>query len=122
MRRGIDKATCDVINAANAEFVVLSATGEFVIVTGEDVALEGTVVDVDGLVFLDGSPAGLIAFADDGFRTLWWTSLTGFVINVDDFTGEPTVSKQLPGDFVDVPCDACAFWDDAALCERYLCP
>lgn len=109
---------CDVVNAANAELVVLSATGEFVIVTGEDVALEGTVVDLDGMVFLDGFPAGLIAFADDGdgFRTLWWTSLTGFVINVDDFTGEPTVSDQLPVDFVDVPCDACLFWDDTTLC------
>ncbi len=109
---------CDVVNAANAELVILSATGEFVIVTGEDVTLEGIVVDFDGSVFLDESPAGLIAFATDGdgFRTLWWMSLTGLVINVDDLTGEPTVSDLSPGDFVDVGCDACAFWDDTVLC------
>ncbi len=114
----LSDSACDVVNAANAELVVLSDTGQLVIVSGDDVVLQDTVVDLDGLVSFEGSPAGLIDFAedDDGFRTLWWMSLTGRVVEVDEFTGEPTPTDLFPGDIGNVPCDACPFWDDPAVC------
>lgn len=112
-------SVCDVVNAENAELVILSSTGQFVIVTGVDVVLEDTVVDFNGDVFYLGNPAGFIDFAldGDGFRTLWWMSLTGRVVNVNGFTGEPTETDLLPSDFSDVPCDACDFWDDRTVCD-----
>ena len=72
----LSASVCDVVNAANAELVVLVDTGQFVIVTGEDVILEDTFVDFDGSVYLEtGIPGvlesvGFIDFADDrdGFR------------------------------------------------------
>ncbi len=122
-------SVCDVVNAANAELVVRSDTGNLVIVSGVDVILQDTVVDLNGSVFLAGvdvfgvefrDPVGFIDFADDGdgFRTLWWTSLTGTVVNVDDFTGELTSTDLFPSDFIDVPCDACPFWDDPTVCNE----
>ena len=116
---GLSDSVCDVINAANAELVVLSATDELVIVTGEDVTLGGSFVDSDAFVWLYGEPAGLIEFAEDGdgFRTLWWTSLTGTVISIDGFTGEPTQTDLFPSDFFGVPCDACPLWDELAACS-----
>ena len=63
---------CDVVNAGNAQLVVLNTTRQFVIVTGSDVTLVDTFVDTNGLVFFEGEPAGVIGFAldGDGFRTL----------------------------------------------------
>lgn len=109
---------CDVVNAGNAQLVVLNTTRQFVIVTGSDVTLVDTFVDTNGLVFFEGEPAGVIGFAldGDGFRTLWWLSLTGNVVEVDGFTGQPSLTNQLPEDFIDVPCDACLFWDDQSVC------
>jgi hypothetical protein len=111
-------SVCDLVNASNAELVVLSNTGELVIVTGTDVILADTFVDLDSNVFFDGLPAGLLTFAtdDDGFRTLWWVGLNGNVVSVDLFTGEPSVTNERPSDFADVPCDACDFWDDQSVC------
>ena len=111
-------SVCDVINAENAELVVLSDTGQLAIVTGRDVILEDTFVTAEGDVLYFGQPAGFITFETDGdgLRSLWWVSLTGQVVNVDGFTGEPAVTNLLPGDFVDVPCDACDFWDDPTVC------
>lgn len=113
-------SVCDVVNSANAELVVLSAAGQLVIVTGEDVTLEDSFVDLDGFVWFEGDPVGLIEFAedDDGLRTLWWTSLTGTVVSIDGFTGEPTQTDLFPSDFADVPCDACPFWDDLTACSE----
>ncbi len=110
---------CDVVNAGNAELVVLNATRQFVIVTGSDVTLVDTFVDTNGAVFFEGEPAGVIGFAldGDGFRTLWWLSLTGDVVEVDGFTGQPSLTNQVPEDFIDVPCDACLFWDDQSVCR-----
>jgi len=112
-------SACDVVNADNAELVVLSATGQLVIVTGTDVTLEDTLVDQDGFVFFEGDPAGTIAFATDGdgLRSLWWLSLTGTVVRVNGFTGQPSLTDSVPADFTDLPCDACEFWDDPAFCE-----
>lgn len=114
----LSPSICDVVNAANAELAVLSDSGNFVIITGADVILQDTFVDFDGNVFDLGDPAGFIDFADDGdgFRTLWWLSITGRVIEIDGFTGEPFESVFLPEDLTDAACDACDFWDDPSVC------
>lgn len=111
-------STCDLINANNAQFVLLRSTGQLSIVTGIDVTLGDTFVDEIGLVFFEDEPVGTIGFATDGdgFRTLWWTSLTGTVVNVNGFTGQPTQTNNQPADFEDVVCDACEFWDNPATC------
>lgn len=109
---------CDVVNAANLELVVLEETGELVGVSGTDVVFLDTFVDEAGSVFYQDRPAGVIVFAEDGdgFRTLWWITLFDDVANVNEFTGEPTPTGLFPDDFVDVPCDACPFWDRPAEC------
>ena len=111
-------SVCDVVNVSNAELVVLSSTGELVIVTGTDVILEDTYVDGNNNVFYLDDPVGFIEFATDGdgLGTVWWLSLTGNVVEVDGFTGEPFQTDLLPSDFQDVPCDACDFWDDPTAC------
>ncbi len=113
-------SACDVINAENAELVLISSTNQLTVVTGVDVTLENTFVDENGFVFFEGNPVGAIGFADDGdgLRTIWWMSLTGAVVNVNGFTGEPTQTNKFPSDFKDVPCDACEFWDNPASCEE----
>ena len=111
-------SACDVINANNAELVLISSTNQLAIVTGTDVTLENTFVDDNGFVFFEGMPVGAIGFATDGddLRSIWWMSLTGTVVDVDGFTGEPTQTNRFPTDFVDAPCDACEFWDNPAAC------
>ena len=114
----LSNSLCDVINANNAQLVLISSTNQLAIVTGTDVTLEDTLVDADGFVFFEGEPVGAIGFATDGddLRSIWWMSLTGTVVDVDGFTGEPTQTNKFPTDFVDVPCDACEFWDNPAAC------
>ena len=91
-------STCDVINANNAQLVLLTATSQLSIVTGTDVTLHDTQVDADGFVTFEGNPASAIGFATDGDgkRTVWWMSLTGTVVNVNGFTGEPTQTSKSP--------------------------
>jgi hypothetical protein len=110
--------TCEVVHTANADLVVLSSTGQLVIVTGQDITLQDTAVDTSGFVFFEGAESGLISFQPDGagVRTLWWTSLTGRIINVDELTGEPTVSEFFPEEITGVSCAACDFWDDQTVC------
>lgn len=111
-------SVCEVINANNVELVVLANTRELTIVTGRDVILADTEVDIDRNVYFEGRPAGFITYAvdGDGFRTLWWVSLTGRVVDVDPFTGEPGETNLFPDDYRNVGCDACDFWDDQVLC------
>ncbi len=111
--------SCDLVNAGNAELVVFSTTGELIVITGADAFVEGSFVDVDGTVLLDGLPFGIIDFATDGdgSRSLWWLTLTGTVVDIDPFTLSPSDSGLLPTDFSGVPCDACLFWDDPADCN-----
>jgi len=114
-------AVCDVINADNnARFVMISATRHLAIITGNDLILEDTLVDENGFVFFEGDPVGAIGFATDGDgrRSIWWMSLTGTVVDVDGFTGEPSQTNKFPTDFDDVPCDACEFWDNPAACAE----
>lgn len=116
-------SVCDVINTDDAELVVLSDTGQLVIVTGADVTLVDTFVDVNNDVYFEGLPAGFIDFADDGdeYRTVWWVSLTGYVVHVDDFTGEPTPTNYFPSDLIGA-CDACYYWDDPTVCATPVDP
>ncbi len=48
---------------------------------------------------------------------MWWTTLTGRVVNVDEFTGEPTPTDLFPSEIASVPCDACPFWDVPSACD-----
>ncbi len=114
----VSDSICDVVNAANAELVVLYDTGQLVIVTGADVILQDSLVDLNGDVFFEDEYAGSIGFAEDGdgFRTVWWMTLTGHVVSIDGFTGAPTESDRFPSEFFNVPCDACDFWDDLTVC------
>lgn len=115
----LSNSLCDVINADNAQLVLISSTNQLAIVTGTDVILEDTLVDESGLVFFEGNQVGTIDFATDGdgLRSIWWMSLTGTVVEVDEFTGEPSPTNRFPTDFQNVPCDACEFWDNPAACE-----
>jgi len=111
---------CSVVNAANAELVVSSLTGNFILVTATDLTLVDYVVDVSGFVFYGDELVGQISFAQDGdgFRTLWWLTLTGTVMQIDPLTVEPSATQDTPLDYVDVPCDACDYWDDPTVCEQ----
>lgn len=113
-------SACDLINAENAELVVLQGSGQLVIVSGTDVTLVDAFVDAEGFVFFEGEPAGLIDFAldGDGLRSLWWISLVGEVARINGRTGTPSFSDSVPADFSDVPCDACDFWDDQSVCPE----
>jgi hypothetical protein len=110
----ISGGACDVVNAGNLEFVVLTDTGEIVVITGEDYLLELPFVDEDGVFFFDGIPFGEIAFADDGdgFRTVWLIAPDDTVLELDPDTGEPIFTDLFPEDFAGVPCDAFDLWDD----------
>ena len=114
---------CGVVNAGNAELVVLADTGQLAIVAsgGQDVAdllLANTFVDVDGSVVTAFGAAGFIQFQTDadGLASLFWLDLTGRVFDVDGFTGEPVLTDSFPGDFGNVPCEACEFWDGPESC------
>jgi len=115
---------CDLVNADNAELVVLQGTGQMRIVSATDVTFSDLIVDTQGFVSFEGEPAGVIDFSEDGdgFRSLWWMSLTGNVIRVNELTGAPTVTNRSPEDSRSVPCDACEFWDDPADCPDPLPP
>ncbi len=119
---------CGVVNAVSAdtglplELVILSDKAELMIVSRADVILDGTFVDLDNNVFDSfGDPRGFIDFAvdGDGFRTVWWLSLDGSVVEVDPFTAEIFAGTTFPEEWIDVPCDACNFVDfpPAGVCE-----
>ncbi len=114
----ISGEVCDLINGQNAEFVAFTDTGELVIVSGDDVFLGDSLVDLDGNVFFDGLPFGVIAFATDGngLRSLWWLTDAGTVVSIDPDTLFPFDSLAFPQDFVGVECGACPFWDHPEDC------
>ena len=111
-------SVCEVVNTSDGELVVLSDTGEFVVVTGVDRTLDGFFVDLAGSVFAGRTLVGYVGFAEggDGLRTVWWLSDTGNVMGVNPLTGEPFDSELLPSDFIDAACDACPLWDDPTIC------
>jgi hypothetical protein len=114
----VSSSDCDLVNAADAELVVLTDTGQLVIVTGPDIILEDSYVDSSLRVFLGNDQVGFIDYAldGDGYRTVWWVSLTGHVIDIDGLTGIARETDLFPSDFTRVPCDACDFWDDQTVC------
>lgn len=113
------ESVCDLVNAANLELVVLAENGPLVVVTGPDVEITGTFVEADNTVFAGSQQAGFIDFAvdGDGFRTLWLLTFEGTAAFVNPETGAISDSGLLPDDFVNVPCDACPFWDDPSVCN-----
>ncbi len=121
---GQSTSVCDVVNAAGNELVVLSSTQQLMLVSGTDTILSDTFVDADNTVIFEGQAAGSIEFAmdADGFRTLWWMSFDGFVVELDGLSLEPFVSDVVPQDFAGVPCDACEFVDNppAGVCDDSL--
>lgn len=111
-------SACDVVNANNVDLVVLAETREMVIISGRDVILEELQVDASLNVYYAGEPAGFLTFDFDGddLRSLWWVSLTGRVVDVDPFDGEPGETDLFPSDFRGAACDACDYWDDQTVC------
>jgi len=110
---------CDLVNATNVELVVFTDTGELVIVSGNDIFLGDSFVDADGHVIFDGLPFGFIGFEEDGdgLPSLWWLTDFGAVVEIDPVTLFPFDSGLFPDEFVNVPCDACPFWDHPLECE-----
>jgi hypothetical protein len=110
---------CDVVNASNAELIVLESSGEMVLVSGADTLLPDLVVDQNNQVFLDGAPAGALELLvdGDGLDAVFWTTLTGTVVGVDSFTGEPFDSGIFPEERTDTGCDACNFVDQSLFCD-----
>lgn len=119
-------STCEVVNASDTELVVLRTTGELTIITGRDVTLADSFVNDLGDVFIGNDQFGFISYATDGdgFRTLWWTSLTGRVIDIDGLTLEIRETNTFPSDFRNVPCGVCdsGLWDVRADCDDVLPP
>ena len=110
---------CGVVNASNAELVVLEDTGEMVLISGTDTVLSDVFVDDDNLVYFDGAPAGQLAlFVDgDGLDAVFWVTLTDTVVGVDTFTGEPFDSGLFPEERINTGCDACQLIDESVFCE-----
>ena len=109
---------CDLINGFDSEFVVLENTGEMVLITGRDAILNRIFVDSNDLVYFNDAPAGQIELLvdADGLDAVFWTSLTGTVIGVDTFSGEPFDSGYLPTE-LSSGCDACLLIDESVFCE-----
>jgi hypothetical protein len=110
---GVSDSLCGIVNTLNDELVVLSDTGQLMLISRDDVILENSFVDQNGDVTFANDPAGFISFFDDGdgFRTLWWVALNGRVIQIDPLTATPSASDAFPEEFTDVLCDACDLVD-----------
>ena len=113
-------AECGVINAANAELLTLYDSGEVVVISGADVLLGDLFVNVYDEVFYQDEPAGVIAFFDDadGLPAVFWTSLTGTLMQIDTLTGAPSDSQQYPDQITGTGCDACELVDESIFCEE----
>lgn len=107
---------CEVVNAALVELAVIDATGELEVLSGDVVPF--SFVDSAGYVYIDLIPAGVIVFADDadGFRTLWWLSLSGTIIDWDETFRIARETHQLPSSRSNVPCGVCEVIYDPAIC------
>lgn len=110
----LSESSCGIVNTVSSELVVRTDTAQLMIVTRTDLTLLDTFVDADSFVFFEGEQAGVIDFADDGdgFRTLWWLTFDGQVMELDPLTAEPFAGGLTPEDLTEVPCNACEFVDD----------
>ena len=111
-------AECGVINAANAELVTLFDSGTMVVITGADVRLNDLIVNVYDEVFYQGEPAGVIAFFDDadGLPAVFWTTLTGTVMQINTLTGQPSDSFLSPEEISATGCDPCELIEESVHC------
>ncbi len=112
-------AECGVVNASNAELVVLFEDGVMATVGG--VILTDLVVDLDSPawpVTFEGAPAGFLAFATDGdgLPALFWFTLGGTIVGIDTFDAEPFDSGLFPEERINTGCDACELIT-SPLCE-----
>lgn len=116
---GLTGDACAVVNAENTQLVVIAATRQLSLVSGTDITLQDSFVDIDGFVVFEGNLVGSVTFAVDenGTNGLWWTSLTGEVVAIDGFTLDLTTSGMRPTDLTGASCDACLLWDDPTVCE-----
>lgn len=115
----ISGSSCSTVHAANAQFVVLSDTGELVSVGGSDSTLPDAMMDSQGGVLFQDNSRGFIDFATDGDgnpRVFWLNTLGTTVMKVDTVTGRPSDSGKAPSDFKNARCDACPLWDDNSIC------
>lgn len=131
----ISGEVCGIINTSGLELVALRSSGQLMAIgqDGEDIAdfiLPGVIVDLNSTdqaggfpVFADGEFAGIIAFEDDaeGVSGLWWGFADApedplLIASYDLATDIINRTNDIPADFVDVPCDACALWDDPDAC------
>lgn len=112
-------AQCGLVNAWNAELVVLFDSGHMVVVTGTDTIIEDLFVSAESEVFYFDQPVGFLEFAEDGdnLPTLFWTTLSGTVVQINTFTGEPSDSGRFPDEVFDTGCDACDFVDQSEFCD-----
>ena len=110
---------CGVVNASNAELLVVYDTGYMAVVSGPDVIIDDLYVDELNQVFYQDDPAGYIEIAEDGdgLPTVFWTTLTGTVIKIDTLTGEPSDSGYEPYEIFNTGCDGCDYIDASDLCE-----
>ena len=71
---GLSGDTCAVVNAENAQLVVIATTRQLSIVSGTDITLQDSFVDIDGFVVFEGNLVGSVAFAEDesGTNGLWF--------------------------------------------------
>lgn len=110
--------SCDVVNAISSddfgtilgvEIVVISTSGEFLAISGQDTLLPDIFADENLDVFFFGIPFGRLSFAQDGdgFASVWWISALGTVIHVDSVTLTPSLTNFFPSEFSNVLCDAC---------------
>jgi hypothetical protein len=109
---------CSVINAGNAQFAVLDGSWTLVLISSTDRVMTGSYVDSNADVYFGEQPFGQIVFDTDidGQPTLWWATLTGRVMEIDELTGEPFAGTQFPDEIPSGYCDVCDFWDDQAAC------
>ncbi len=110
---------CGVVNASNAELLVVYDMGNMAVVSGPDTIIDDLYVDELNQVFYQDNPAGFIEIAEDGdgLPTVFWTTLTGTVIKIDTLTGEPSDSGYEPYEIFNTGCDGCDYIDASDLCE-----
>jgi len=102
-------SVCGVINAANAELIVSSTTGQLTKVNGVDTLIANAFFDpLTTDVVVDGVQFGFVTFNTDadGNRTAWWvTSVSNNAIELDEFTFDIGDSGLLPSQFSGALCD-----------------
>ena len=63
--------------------------------------------------------AGYIEIAEDGdgLPTVFWTTLTGTLLEINTLTGEPSDSGVMPNERTSTGCDACDYIEQSVHCD-----